>query len=226
MYTGCRLGELLGITAGQVQFVTIKGKVAVALSPGGSKTDLGGQKTTAMAFAALPDEDLCPLKAFFGWLKSQDFEISGAGLKGDPRRKLFPVFESNNLLDTSLFTRKVQNMEKKSDQKLPKYNAHSGRVTITALALFAKDSQERPLIAKELLEHQYHWKRGTDTLSNYLGFNSTFAKGSFFNQMQKLRSQEEEDIIDEPSIKGFQMREIDSELLNDTFRSLTTEINE
>ena len=82
-------------------------------------------------------------------------------------------------METSLFTKKVQLMEKKSEANLPKYNAHSGRVTITALALFAKDGQDRPLIDKAILEHQFHWKRNTATLSNYLGHNSTFAKGGF-----------------------------------------------
>ena len=223
MYTGCRLGELLSITTGQVQFLTVRGKVAVALSPGGSKTDLGGQKTTAMAFSALPDTRLCPLKAFFGWLKFRGLEIEGSKIKGDPLVKLFPVFGHNKLLCTSLFTTKVQNMERKSQANLPKYNAHSGRVTITALALFAKDKQERPLINKALLEHQFHWKRGTETLSNYLGHNSTFAKGSFFNQIHKIRSEPNEDLVDEPSIRGFQMGDIDEDLLSETFEKLTTQ---
>ena len=114
-------------------------------------------------------------------------------------------------------------MERKSQANLPKYNAHSGRVTITALALFAKDKQERPLINKALLEHQFHWKRGTETLSNYLGHNSTFAKGSFFNQIHKIRSEPDEDLVDEPSIKGFQMGDIDEDLLSETFEQLTTQ---
>ena len=221
MYTGCRLGELLAITAGQVQFLTIRGQVAVALSPGGSKTDLGGQKTTAMAFAGLEGSQLCPLKAFFKWLKFRGFEIEGAGLKGDPLKKLFPVFNNNKLLCTSLFTTKVQNMERKSQMRLPKYNAHSGRVTITALALFAKDDNNRPIINKALLEHQYHWKRNTETLSNYLGHNSTFAKGSFFSQIHKIRSKSNEDPVDEPSIRGFQMGSVDEDLLIEAFDSVT-----
>ena len=220
MYTGCRLGELLAITAGQVQFMTVQGKIAVALFPGGSKTDLGGQKTTAMAFSELPHSQLCPLRAFFEWLKFQKFEIEEARLAGDPLRKLFPVFNSNKLLCTSLFTTKVQNMEKRSQANLPKFNAHSGRVTITALALFAKDDHNKPVISKALLEHQYHWKRNTETLSNYLGHNSTFAKGGFFHQIHKIRT-EGQDVIDEPSIKGFQMGEIDSDFLLQKFEDLT-----
>ena len=211
MFAGCRLGELLSITIGQVQLVTVNDKVAVALSPGGSKTDFASQRTTCIAFSQLADESLCPVRAFFKWLKFRDLTVTENKINGPFTRKLFPVYKTNKTLDTSLFTRKVQNLEKKGQRHLPKFNAHTGRVTITTLSLFSKNEEGRPMIALELLEHQNHWQRGTATLSNYLGHNSTFAEGGFHDQMSKIRSKQLEHKIDEKAIRNFSMGQVDVE---------------
>ena len=209
MFAGCRLGELFSVTIGQVKFMTVKGKVAVTFFPGGSKTDFAGQRTTCIAFSQLADEELCPVKSFFRWLKFRGLNLKNGMIDGPFTKRVFPVYKSNRLLETSFFTKKVQNMEKKGQANLPKFNAHTGRVTITTLSLFSKDNDGRPMVTLDLLEHQNHWQRGTATVSNYLGHNSTFAEGGFHDQMAKIRSEGLEGKIDEQAVRNFALGEID-----------------
>ena len=209
MFAGCRLGELFSVTIGQVKFMTIKGKVAVTFFPGGSKTDFAGQRTTCIVFSQVTEEELCPVKSFFRWLKFRELTIMDGKIVGPFTKRLFPVFKSNKLLDTSFFTKKVQNMEKRGQKNLPKFNAHTGRVTITTLSLFSKDEEGRPMIALELLEHQNHWQRGTATVSNYLGHNSAFAEGGFHDQIAKIRSDKLEGNINEGAVRNFALGELD-----------------
>ena len=217
MFAGCRLGELFSVTIGQVKFMTVKNKVAVTFFPGGSKTDFAGQRTTCIAFSQLVDEELCPVKSFFRWLKFRNLEINNGSIVGPFTKRLFPVFKSNRLLDTSFFTKKVQNMEKRGQTKLPKFNAHTGRVTITTLSLFSKDAEGKPMVTLDLLEHQNHWQRGTTTVSNYLGHNSTFAAGGFHDQIAKIRSEGLEGNIDEKAVRNFALGEIDHQKVLDMF---------
>ena len=217
LFAGCRLGELLSITIGQVKFMTTKDKVAVTMSPGGSKTDFASQRTTCIAFSELPDEELCPVKAFAKWLHFRGLKVENAKIVGPYTKKLFPAYETNNILETSLFTKKVQGMEKRGQQRLPKFNAHTGRVTITTLALFAKDEQGQPLIAPELIEHQLHWQRGTQVLSNYLGHNATFAEGSFHSHMSNMRSNNFEGKMGEKLVKDFTTGNIDQAQVEKVF---------
>ena len=219
MFAGCRLGELFSVTIGQVRFMTVNQKVAVTLSPGGSKTDFASQKTTCIAFSQLADEDLCPVNAFFRWLKFRGLSIVDGKLEGTFTKRLFPIFNSNKLLDTSFFTKKVQSLEKRGQQNLPKFNAHTGRVTITTLSLFSKDEEGRPLVAPEILEHQNHWQRGTSTLSNYLGHNSTFADGSFHSQIAKIRSEKLEQRINESAIRDFSVGDFDRQKVDALFQA-------
>lgn len=221
MFAGCRLGELLAIAAGQVKFMTIDDKIAITMAPGGSKTDFANQKTTCIAFSELEDEELCPVKAFFRWLHFRGIEIEDGELKAPFTKKLFPLFKTNKILETSLFTKKVQLMEQKGQQNLPKFNAHTGRVTVTTLALFSKNEEGRALISPELLEHQYHWQRGTETLSNYLGFNSTFAEGGFHSQISKIRNEGLENLINEDAVKRFSLGLIDKDKLSCAFSRLS-----
>ena len=221
MFAGCRLGELLAISVGQVKFMTIDGKIAVTMAPGGSKTDFANQKTTCIAFSELKDEELCPVKAFFRWLHFRDLKIEDGEIKAPFTKRLFAMYKTNKILCTSLFTKKVQAMEKKGQNNLPKFNAHTGRVTVTTLALFSKNDEGRPLIAPEILEHQYHWQRNTQTLSNYLGFNSTFAEGGFHSQILKVREQGLENLINEDAVKRFSMGVLDNERLHCAFSEVS-----
>ena len=209
LFAGCRLGEILSITVGQVRFMTTAEKVAVTFSPGGSKTDFASQKTTCIAFSELSDKELCPVLAFSRWLDFRGLRVQNAKIDAPFTKKLFPAFGTNNVLETSLFTKKVQSMEKRGQQRLPKFNAHTGRVTITTLALFSKDEQGRPLIAPELLEHQLHWQRGTEVLSNYLGHNATFAEGGFHSKISEIRAKNFEGKMGENLVKDFTTGNID-----------------
>ena len=67
------------------------------------------------------------------------------------------------------------------------------------------------MIALELLEHQNHWQRGTATLSNYLGHNSTFADGGFHDQISKIRSQQLEHKINETAVRNFSLGQVDDD---------------
>lgn len=221
LFAGCRLGELLSITVGQVQFMTTEDRVAVTLSPGGSKTDFANQKTTCIAFSELADEELCPVKAFSRWLKFRSLEVRNAKIEAPYTKKLFPAFATNKTLETSLFTKKVQAMEQKGQANLPKFNAHTGRVTITTLALFAKDDQGRAMIAPELVEHQLHWKRGTEVLSNYLGHKATFAEGGFHSQMSKIRENNFENKIGERLVKNFTTGQVNQAQVDMLFANAT-----
>ena len=224
LFAGCRLGELLSITVGQVQFMTTENKVAVTLSPGGSKTDFSSQKTTCIAFSELGDKELCPVRAFSRWLDFRGLKVKDAKIQAPYTKKLFPAYGTNHQLETSLFTKKVQAMELKGQRNLPKFNAHTGRVTITTLALFSKDDQGRALISPEILEHQLHWQRGTEVLSNYLGHKSTFAEGGFHSQMSKIRENDFEDRIGERLVKNFTTGKIDQtqvdRLFTDPYKDL------
>ena len=99
---------------------------------------------------------------------------------------------------------------KTNPETAPRFKAHSGRFTITTLALFGKDAKDQPLISPLMLEHQLHWVRNTSTLSNYLGHNASFVKGGFYNQIQKLRNTGADTKLDEQSITAFNLRHIDT----------------
>ena len=217
LFAGCRLGELLSITVGQVRFMTTDDRVAVTMSPGGSKTDFASQKTTCIAFSELSDVELCPVRAFSEWLNFRGLVVKGSEIDAPFTKKLFPAFGTNRTLETSLFTKKVQTMEAKGQNNLPKFNAHTGRVTITTLALFSKDEQGKALIAPEILEHQLHWQRGTEVLSNYLGHKATFAEGGFHSQISKIRENNFESRMGERLVKNFTTGEVNQTQIESLF---------
>ena len=223
LFAGCRLGELLSITVGQVRFMTTDDRVAVTMSPGGSKTDFASQKTTCIAFSELSDTELCPVRAFSEWLNFRGLTVKGSKIDAPFTKKLFPAFGTNRTLETSLFTKKVQAMEAKGQNNLPKFNAHTGRVTITTLALFSKDDQGKALIAPEILEHQLHWQRGTEVLSNYLGHKATFAEGGFHSQISKIRENNFESRMGERLVKNFTTGKVNQDQIESLF---TTPYNE
>ena len=70
------------------------------------------------------------------------------------------------------------------------------------------------MITPELLEHQYHWQRGTDTLSNYLGFNATLARGSFHDHMARIRGEEREHLINDQAVRDFSVGTMDENKLS------------
>ena len=70
------------------------------------------------------------------------------------------------------------------------------------------------------MEHQNHWQRGTSTLSNYLGHNSTFAEGGFHNQIAKIRSDHLEQKVNEAAIRDFSLGEFDHQQVDDLFQAI------
>ena len=207
LFAGCRLGALLDIRLGAVQFITIQGseqpQAAVALYPGGSKTDPLNQRTSPIVFGALPDEDICPVKAFLFWLNIRGVKREGDKLNGPPSAFLFPLFSQDKKVQTGHFTRLVKNIESKFGDQLPKFRAHTGRFTITTLALFAKNEKGDKLIQPLTLEHQLSWVRNTSVLPGYMGHNSTCAKGGFFDTISQIRQQGLEGSINEEAVKTF-----------------------
>ena len=81
-----------------------------------------------------------------------------------------------------------------------KYQSHIGRMTVTCVAMMAKDEQGHKLIDTEILEHNQRWKRGTPVLPQYMAANVSWASQGFMNQMVKIRDQGAEHMIDEKAI--------------------------
>ena len=186
----------------------IRGKLAAALTPGGSKTDPSAQRATPIMIGQLEEAKICPFRALMAWISEhRKWDVEQDHIKASDHILLFPVKGTNKLLNTGLLTRKIQEMEKEAAKttphRLPKYNAHSGRVTIATLAHFAKDQQGQAYITPELLEHQLRWKRGTQVLSNYLGQNAAAVKGAFLDKIKEIRDEAREDTIDEEAAKSF-----------------------
>ena len=206
LFVGCRLGSLLDIKIGAVEFKTIQkpnkdSQPVVVMYPGGSKTDPTNQRTTPIVFGALPDKQICPIKAFDEWLKCVRLQKFGSGLKGRPSDPVFPLFSSNKRISTSHFTQLVKKMESTWSEKLPEFQAHVGRCTITTLALFAKDEKGTRLIDPLTLEHQLSWVRNTQVLPNYMGHKAVCASGGFFDSMTEIRTQRLEESVNEEAIK-------------------------
>jgi len=216
LFAGCRLGELLHATAQQVQFVTVRGKMAIAIHSVGSKSDLANQRSSPIIFGTIDSNlSICPVTRFIQWLRFRQIDYKNGLLQTTAGRKLFPLFSNNTkVIKTNSFTKEIRKLEKKYLRIQPRFKAHVGRFTITTLALFGKDSTGKRLIEPELLEHQMHWVRNTATLSNYLGHNASFVKGSFYHQMDKLRNEDVDTNIDEKSITDFNLHHFDTSLFD------------
>ena len=207
LFAGCRLGALLDIRVGAVQFLAIdKGdqpQKAIALFPGGSKTDPLNQRTSPIMFGELPDKTLCPVQAFLKWLKIRRLERKDNKLDGNPSEFLFPLFSVDKKVQTGQFTRLVKKWEELFSGQLPKYKAHVGRFTITILSIFAADDKGERKITPLTLEHQMSWTRNTKVLPNYMGHNSVCAKGGFFDTISEIRKSGIETSINENAVKAF-----------------------
>ena len=136
-------------------------------------------------------------------------------LKGAPAEFLFPLFSANKKIQTGHFTRVVKNLEKRFKNKLPKFRAHTGRFTITTLALFAKDNSGEKLIQPLTLEHQLSWVRNTSVLPGYMGHNSTCVKGGFFDTISKIRKDGLESSIDEEAAKTFSSKKFNPQIFHE-----------
>lgn len=216
LFAGCRLGALLDIRLGAVQFITVESgdqpQAAVALYPGGSKTDPLNQRTSPIVFGELPEREICPIRAFLRWLKVRGVTRKDNKLEGPPSDFLFPLFSANKKIQTGHFTKVVKNLEKKFGNQLPKFKAHTGRFTITTLALFAKNDTGDKLIQPLTLEHQLSWVRNTAVLPGYMGHNSTCVKGGFFDTISRIRKEGLEDSIDENAVKTFSSNNFNSDI--------------
>ena len=221
LFAGCRLGELFSARVGQVQFVTVRGKVAVAIHSTGTKSDLANQRSSPIIFGELDQTDIDPTRTFMQWLQFRNWQVQPDGIQAPKNALLFPSFKDDKVkLPTAIFTREIRDLEIKSrPDAIPRFKAHSGRFTITTLALFGKDSKDQPLISPLMLEHQLHWVRNTSTLSNYLGHNASFVKGGFYNQIQKMRNEGADTKLDEQSITAFNLRHIDTVHFMDWYKS-------
>lgn len=138
---------------------------------------------------------------------------NGNGLVGDPKARVFPQFRKNNKVETGLFSKKVKAMEKSWPKDLVKYRAHSGRFSITTLAMFSKDSQGNRLIEDTLLEHQLTWTRDSKVLANYMGHNASLVRGGFLHKMKDLRDEDGGKKIDETAVKTFASKQLDDSFL-------------
>ena len=218
LFAGCRLGALLDIRIGAVQFITVESgeqpQAAIALYPGGSKTDPLNQRTSPIVFGELPEKEICPIKAFLRWMKIRGVDRKDNKLVGPPSDFLFPLFSSNRKVQTGHFTKMVKNLEKKFSNSLPKFKAHTGRFTITTLSLFAKDDKGEKLIQPLTLEHQLSWVRNTAVLPGYMGFNSTCVKGGFFDTISRIRTEGLEESINEKAAKTFSAKNFNSSIFD------------
>ena len=222
LFAGCRLGELLATTAIRIQFVTVRNNLAIAIHSVGSKSDMANQRSSPIVFGQLTDTFLCPVTRFVDWLTLRGISVHQQGLDTLPNTIIFPQWHSswNKRLDftmkpkkviaTSEFSRVIRSLEQAYMGRSPRFKAHSGRFTITTLALFGRDQQDQKLIAPELLEHQMHWIRNTSTLANYMGHNASFVKGGFYDKIHHIRNNDLEAKIDEQSIVDFNTNTVDT----------------
>ena len=77
---GCRSGTLLDATPEAVYIGMSAGKIAIAIAPTGSKTDVANQQSAPIAFTELKDKSICPVRHFLKWISFLGFKHSQGGV--------------------------------------------------------------------------------------------------------------------------------------------------
>ena len=107
LFAGCRLGELLSATIAQVQFVTVRGQVAVAISSTGTKSDIENQRSSPITFGKLKDPALDPLSLFADWINRNDWSVVNCQIEAKTDQFLFPLYKKREKpISTNHFTSK------------------------------------------------------------------------------------------------------------------------
>ena len=107
LFAGCRLGELLSAKISQLQFVTIRNEMAVAIKSTGTKSDIENQRSSPIAFGVLKDQSLCPMKLLAAWINRNHWKIQGCRIISDTDTFLFPLYtKRENHITTNHFTSK------------------------------------------------------------------------------------------------------------------------
>ena len=105
LFAGCRLGELLSATLAQLQFVTVRGEIAVAITSLGSKSDIQNQRSSPITFGTLKDKELCPMRWLASWVKRNNWTIKGCRILSDEDEFLFPLSTKRaKAISTNYFT--------------------------------------------------------------------------------------------------------------------------
>ena len=92
-----------------------------------------------------------------------------------------------------------------------RYQAHQGRMSVTCIALMAKDEEGHRVVETEQLEYNNNWQRNTQVLQQYMATNVTFCKGSFMLKMASLRDKKAGQSLDEQSILQLANKEAPSD---------------
>ena len=91
----------------QVQFVTIRNEMAVAIKSTGTKSDIENQRSSPIAFGTLKDKSLDPMILLAAWIKRNQWTIKDCRLVATDDIYLFPLFtKRETYVDTSYFTTK------------------------------------------------------------------------------------------------------------------------
>ena len=105
LFAGCRLGELLSAKLGQVQFVTVRGKMAVAITSTGTKSDTENQRSSPITFGTLNSTPVCPMGWFADWIRRNNWTVKGCHLTSADDVYLFPLFtKRHKFISTNYFT--------------------------------------------------------------------------------------------------------------------------
>ena len=107
LFAGCRLGELLSAKLSQIQFVTVRNQMAVAITSLGTKSDVQNQRSSPITFGTLNDKPLCPMHWFGDWIQRNDWTVEGCKLTSSEDEFLFPLLNKREkFISTSYFTSK------------------------------------------------------------------------------------------------------------------------
>lgn len=107
LFAGCRLGELLSAKLAQIQFVTVRNEMAVAIKSTGTKSDIDNQRSSPITFGTLHDKLLCPMHWLGEWIKRNNWIIKGCQLTSTVDTYLFPLFtKREKFISTNYFTSK------------------------------------------------------------------------------------------------------------------------
>lgn len=107
LFAGCRLGELLSAKLSQIQFVTVRNEVAVAIKSTGTKSDIQNQRSSPIAFGVLKDKSLCPMILLAAWIKRNQWKIKDCRIIADTDVYLFPLYKKRaHHITTNHFTNK------------------------------------------------------------------------------------------------------------------------
>ena len=119
--------------------------------------------------------------------------------------------------------KKIFQVNKIGDIKNIKLNfkSHTGRMSVTCVAMMATDEAGNQKIPTDKLEHNQRWERNTKVLQQYMASHVSWCKNGFMRKMAEIRDEKEDEKIDEEAVGALNLRKFpDSKKFTDFLEDL------